>query len=244
MNTSKDDIDCKQEIGVISEKLSRQLTTEVINNDWNSYHHLIENNKDWCSKKKETEPDFFKKLSQPQHPEYLVICCSDSRIAVESITEMHPGSIFSHRNIGNQVMANDINVQSVIQYAVEMLKVKHIIVIGHTDCGAIKASLALKSYGLIDYWLTPIREVAEKHYCDLQKVNKNGFNTMLAEYHVKEQVLNVCKVPVVQKAWGNGQELFIHGCLFEIETGCLRDLGITQKEWKNVKNLYELNFDK
>ena len=221
------------------------LSEETIKQDSKLYHVLLENNKDFVSKTVVSDPKFFSNLAQPQHPSYLVISCSDSRLELTEATEMHPGSIFSHRNVGNQVLPTDFNVQSVIQYAVEYLKVKHILVVGHTDCGAVKASCNHKYYGLIDHWLTPLRDIAEKHKSDLEQVQKGHPEQhlrKLTELIIREQVLNVCKSPAVQKAWDHGDELFVHGCIFEIETGLLKDLEIPHKVWKNVKPLYKINF--
>eukprot|EP01099_Mayorella_cantabrigiensis_P005156 TRINITY_DN403_c0_g1_i1.p1 TRINITY_DN403_c0_g1~~TRINITY_DN403_c0_g1_i1.p1 ORF type:complete len:263 (+),score=79.64 TRINITY_DN403_c0_g1_i1:83-871(+) len=221
------------------------LPEDAVKKDSQLFKLLLENNKDFVAKTIAADPNFFKGLAQPQHPSYLVISCSDSRLELTEATEMHPGSIFSHRNVGNQVLPTDFNVQSVIQYAVEYLKVKHILIVGHTDCGAVKASCNHKYYGLIDHWLTPLRDIAEKHKTELQQIQKThpeNHLRVLTETIIKEQVLNVCKSPAVQKAWDQGEELFVHGCIFEIETGTLKDLAIPHKAWSNVKPLYKINF--
>jgi carbonic anhydrase len=184
-------------------------------------------------------PEYFLEISSPQHPKYLIISCSDSRIQTNHILHTHPGEVFIHRNIGNIVNPSDFNIQSVISYAIENLKVKHVIVLGHTDCGAIKASLSGKYHGLIDHWLNPIRDIAEKEYEILNKtVNEEGEENLckkLSELNIKEQVLNLCKNPIVQKAWNKGENLHIHGFLYDMKTGLLEDLQIFNKDWKKMK---------
>ncbi len=154
------------------------------------------------------EPDFFTELSKPQHPKFLAITCADSRISLNEITECHPGEIFCHRNIGNVVNAIDFNVQCVLQYAIEFLKVSHVIVIGHTDCGAIKATYEGTYHGLIDHWLNSIKDVEKAHREELEKVKKEKGEKALyrrfSELNVRHQILNICQLPIVQGAWNAG----------------------------------------
>ena len=201
---------------------------------------LLKKNRNWVDKVKANDPDYFKRLSSPQKPTTLIVSCSDSRILLNEITETHPGEIFSHRNIGNIVNAIDFNIQSVIQFAVEILKVKQIIVMGHSDCGAIKAALTMNYKGLIDHWLKCIRMVIEKFKTELDGLQGAQLERKLTELVIKEQVLNLCELPIIQKAWNNGQELFIHGCLFEVETGLIRDLKVVS-DWNKVKEIYTLS---
>jgi carbonic anhydrase len=167
--------------------------------------NLFDNNKKWAAKIKETEPDFFEKLSRQQNPEYLWIGCSDSRVPSNQIVDMLPGEIFVHRNIANVVIHTDLNCLSVIQFAVEVLKVKHIIVYGHYGCGGIKAAIGKKSYGLIDTWLRHIKDVYRYHQerLDAIKDDQERLN-LLCELNVIEQVANIYHTSIVQKAWESG----------------------------------------
>lgn len=189
--------------------------------------NLFEQNKKWAEKVKESEPDFFLKLSKQQNPEYLWIGCSDSRVPANQIVDMLPGQIFVHRNIANVVVHTDLNCLSVIQYAVEVLKVKHIIVCGHYGCGGIQAAMENKDHGLIDNWLRHIKDVYRYHQTkidalqsEIDKIN------LLCELNVLEQVTNICHTSIVQSAWKAGQELAVHGWIYSIEDGILKDLKV------------------
>jgi len=211
------------------------------------FNKIIIGNLNWVEKKKIEDKNFFHYLSKPQMPKYLVISCADSRVVVNEFTATEPGDVFTHRNIGNLVISTDFNCQSVLQYAVEYLKVEHILVIGHTDCGAIKAALSYDHHGLIDHWLKNIREVAEKHEKELEKYENLGHDKLvrkLIKLNIREQCLNLCKSPIVQKAWDSGHDLYIHGYLFEMETGLLKDLEVVQKDWSNIQEIYKYNFKK
>ncbi len=211
------------------------------------HNKIIVGNKNWVETKKNLDADFFEKLSKPQKPKYLVIACSDSRVVVNEFTATEPGDVFTHRNIGNLVISTDFNCQSVLQFAVDYLKVEHIMVIGHTDCGAVRAALSYDYHGLIDHWLKNIREVVEKHGNQLRKAEDEGHERIvkkIIELNIKEQCLNLCKSPVVQGAWDRGQDLYIHGFLFEMETGVLKDLEVVQKDWSNIQDIYRYNFRK
>ena len=189
--------------------------------------NLFDSNRKWAKKIKETDPDFFAKLSRQQNPEYLWIGCSDSRVPSNQIVGMMPGEIFVHRNIANVVIHTDLNCLSVIQFAVEVLKVKHIIVCGHYGCGGIKAAMGKESYGLIDTWLRHIKDVYRHHQekLDTIKDEEEKLN-LLCELNVIEQVANVCHTSIVQKAWEAGQELSVHGWIYSIEDGILKDLNV------------------
>lgn len=189
--------------------------------------NLFEQNKKWAEKVKESDPDFFLKLSRQQNPEYLWIGCSDSRVPANQIVDMLPGQIFVHRNIANVVVDTDLNCLSVVQYAVEVLKVKHIIVCGHYGCGGIQAAMENKEHGLIDNWLRHIKDVYRLHQTkidalqsEIDKIN------LLCELNVIEQVANVCHTSIVQSAWKSGQELAVHGWIYSIEDGILKDLKV------------------
>ncbi len=209
-------------------------------------NELLLKNIKFVKEASEKNPEWLKEISSPQHPKYLIISCSDSRILISKILGTHPGELFVHRNIGNIVHSADFNFKSVLSYAVENLKVKNIIVLGHTDCGAIKTSLSNKYHGLVDHWLLPIKGVVEKNHDELDKVMKTNpekIANKLSELNVREQVINLCKDPIVQKAWNDGQKLFIHGLLFEMETGYIRNLNTMKKEWKNIEDIHMLDFN-
>jgi carbonic anhydrase len=186
--------------------------------------HLFENNLVWASSVKENDPDFFTRLSKQQSPEYLWIGCSDSRVPANQITNLRPGEIFVHRNIANVVVHTDLNCLSVIQFAVEVLKVKHIIVCGHYGCGGIKAALENHEHGLIDNWLRHIKDVIRLHKSEFSGLSHEEELDLLCELNVKEQVINICNTTIVQNAWKQGKNLSIHGWIYSIENGILKDL--------------------
>jgi carbonic anhydrase len=188
---------------------------------------LFENNKRWADGIKEKDPDFFTKLSKQQNPEYLWIGCSDSRVPANEIVGLIPGEVFVHRNIANLVVHTDLNCLSVIQFAVEVLKIKHIIVCGHYGCGGIKAAVENKDHGLIDNWLQHIRDIYRFHKIELDALaNDVAKYNLLCEINVKEQVLNVCKTTIVKNVWKSGGELSVHGWIYDIKNGLLQDLDI------------------
>lgn len=186
---------------------------------------LLENNRAWATKINASDPQFFRNLSRQQSPNYLWIGCSDSRVPADQLVGLPPGGLFVHRNVANVVIHTDLNCLSVIQYAVDALKVKHIIVCGHYGCGGVKAALSNSKLGLIDNWLRHVQDVMEKHVellaaagDELQCVR------LLCELNVIEQVVNVCQTTIVQQAWERGQELSVHGWIYGLEDGLLRDL--------------------
>ena len=186
--------------------------------------HLFKNNKDWAESITKEDPDFFKNLSKLQAPEYLWIGCSDSRVPSNELINLAPGEVFVHRNIANMVVHSDLNCLSVIQYAIEVLKVKHIIVCGHYGCGGIKAALDQHDHGLIDNWLGHIKDVYRLHKDELGVLNENEMQHRLCELNVIEQVSNVCNTTIVKNAWKSGAELFVHGWIYNIENGILKDI--------------------
>lgn len=189
---------------------------------------LFENNRQWAEKINTEDPNFFSKLSQQQRPEYLWIGCSDSRVPANEIVNLLPGEIFVHRNIANVVVHTDLNCLSVIQFAVEVLKVKHIMVVGHYGCGGIKAALDSEQHGLLDNWLRHIKDVYRFHYEKMEKITdiKERVDT-LCELNVIEQVVNVSQTSIVQNAWKSGQEVHVHGWVYGIENGIIKDLDVT-----------------
>ena len=202
---------------------------------------LFENNRQWASKIKESDPDFFTRLSKQQHPEYLWIGCSDSRVPANQIVDLAPGEIFVHRNIANLVIHTDLNCLSVIQYAVEVLKVKHIIVCGHYGCSGVKAAVDNHEHGLIDNWLRNIKDVYRLHQekIDALQTEKDRLN-LLCELNVVEQVANVCHTTIVQGAWKGGQELTVHGWAYSIEDGILKDLNVCVSNSIDISQTHRL----
>jgi len=186
---------------------------------------ILKRNLDWAQAVTEADPDFFSNLSKQQHPEYLWIGCSDSRVPANQIMDLPPGEVFVHRNLANLVVHTDLNCLSVIQYAVEVLTVKHIIVCGHYGCGGIKAAMDEQHHGLIDNWLRHIRDVRRFHADKLERLEHDEKLNALCELNVVEQVTNVCNSTIVQKAWRDGVDLSVHGWIYNIKNGLLQDLG-------------------
>ncbi len=181
-------------------------------------------NRAWADEIKKSNPDFFSQLSKQQAPEYLWIGCSDSRVPANQIVRLPPGAVFVHRNIANVVVHTDLNCLSVIQYAVDILKVKHIVVCGHYGCGGINAALEKKEHGLIDNWLRHIKDVSRLNADKLEGLDTEAKQNLLCELNVIEQVRNVCSTTLVKRAWKEGAELSVHGWIYSIENGILKDL--------------------
>lgn len=186
--------------------------------------HLFERNLAWATAIKDKDPDFFSILSKQQAPEYLWIGCSDSRVPANQIVNLPPGEVFVHRNIANVVVHTDLNCLSVIQFAVEILKVKHIIVCGHYGCGGIKAAMGKEGHGLIDNWLRHIKDVYRFNVDELEGLEHDEKFNLLCELNVVEQVTNVSNTTIVQNAWEKGADLSVHGWIYNIENGVLKDL--------------------
>ena len=189
--------------------------------------HLFDNNAAWAEKIKANDPGFFDRLSEQQTPDYLWIGCSDSRVPATQIVNLPPGEVFVHRNIANVVVHNDTNCLSVIQFAVEVLKVKHIIVCGHYGCGGVKAAVEDQDHGLINEWLAHIKKVKQKHLAELADLTADQKNNRMCELNVIEQVKHVSETAAVQNAWKNGNALSIHGWIYDISDGILHDLDAT-----------------
>ena len=188
---------------------------------------LIDNNKAWAKEITDNNPEFFTKLSQEQTPEYLWIGCSDSRVPANDIVSLPPGEIFVHRNIANVVVHTDLNCLSVIQFAVEILHVKHIIVCGHYGCGGVLASMEDKQRGLIDNWLRHIKDVARIHNEELMSLSETDRQNRLCELNVIEQVYNVCNTSTVINHWQQNNELTVHGLIYAMHDGIIKDLDIS-----------------
>ena len=196
--------------------------------------HIFEKNRQWATSVNEKDPEFFSRLATQQHPEYLWIGCSDSRVPANQIMDLPPGEVFVHRNIANVVVHTDLNCLSVIQFAIEVLKIKHIIVCGHYGCGGVKASMEDQDHGLIDSWLRHIKDVRRFNSESLEGLDENEKVDRLCELNVKEQVINVCNTPVVQKVWREGGELTVHGWIYNINNGRLIDMGaVDSTDWKS-----------
>jgi len=187
-------------------------------------NHLLERNLKWSKSLTDEDPTFFSKLSKQQAPDYLWIGCSDSRVPANQIVDLPPGEVFVHRNIANMVVYTDFNCLSVLQYAVEVLKVKHVIVCGHYGCGGIKAASESFEYGLIDNWLRHIKDVGRFNAEELDGLQGEEYLNRLCELNVIEQVKNVCNTTIVQKAWRADYDLSVHGWVYDINNGIINDL--------------------
>ena len=202
---------------------------------------LFQRNRTWAQGVKAQDPDFFSKLSKQQSPEYLWIGCSDSRVPANQIVGLLPGEIFVHRNVANLVVHTDFNCLSVLQYAVSVLKVKHIILCGHYGCGGVQAAMGSAPLGLIDNWLRHIKDVANRHAPELEALPESERVNRLCEFNVMAQVGNICHTSIVQDAWRSGQPLSVHGWIYGIENGLLKDLGVTVTAQEEVSSLYRLS---
>jgi len=206
----------------------------------NTLKTLFDNNLAWATAITDEDPEFFSKLSKQQAPEYLWIGCSDSRVPANQIINLRPGEVFVHRNIANVVVHTDLNCLSVIQFAVDVLKVKHIIVCGHYGCGGIEAAMNNNQHGLIDNWLRHVKDVARFNARRLENLNFKQKFDLLCELNVVEQVANVCNTTIIQGAWERGAELSVHGWIYNVNNGILKDLDtcVASKEQLRAKNMY------
>ena len=205
-----------------------------------SLAHLFENNRQWSEKIRAEEPDFFARLANLQAPEYLWIGCSDSRVPANQITGLQPGELFVHRNVGNVVVHSDLSCLSVLQYAVEVLRVKHVLVVGHYGCGAVKAALENLRQGLVDNWLRHIQDVRQKHRMKLASIDDPAMrHGRLCELNVIEQVLNVCQTTAVREAWDRGQEITVHGWVYGLADGLAHDMHFSVNTHQDTQAAYE-----
>jgi carbonic anhydrase len=201
---------------------------------------LFERNRDWADAMTARDPEFFTRLTQQQTPKYLWIGCSDSRVPANEIVDLPPGAMFVHRNVANVVVQTDFNCLSVLQYAIDVLKVEHVIVCGHYGCGGVKAADANSKFGLIDNWLRHIQDVKEKHRACLDALTGDPDYRLdrLCELNVIEQAHNVCETTVVQDAWERGQKVAVHGWIYRLRDGLLRDLDITVTGYDELAERY------
>lgn len=207
------------------------------------YKKILDNNKKWVENKLAISPNYFKNLADGQNPPLLWIGCSDSRVPANEIIGAEPGEVFVHRNIANMVVHSDMNMLSVLDYAVNALKVKHVIVCGHYGCGGVKAAMGNSSIGIIDNWIRHIKDVYRFHQKELDAIEneKERFNKFV-EINVKEQVLDLAKTSIVQNAWNNGQELTLHGWVYGLNDGYVTDLGVNFSCDKDLDDVYQLKF--
>jgi carbonic anhydrase len=208
------------------------------------YQKILENNKKWVANSLENDPDYFENLAKGQTPPLLWIGCSDSRVPANEIIGAKPGEVFVHRNIANMVIHSDMNMLSVLDYAVNVLQVKHIIVCGHYGCGGVKAAMENTSIGIIDNWIRHIKDVYRIHKDFLNNITdeKMRFDTFV-ELNVKEQVYDLAKTSIVQAAWKKGQELSIHGWAYGIHSGIVNDLNVNFKDNTSLEAVYRLDFN-
>jgi carbonic anhydrase len=203
---------------------------------------LLANNQAWAKRMLEQDPTFFNNLVAQQSPEYLWIGCSDSRVPANQVVGMAPGELFVHRNVANQVIQTDFNCLSVVQYAVETLHVKHILVVGHYGCGGVRAATESCSHGLVDHWLFPIKDIYRTHHDELEGISDDKQRLdRLCELNVIEQVRNLAKTTIIQQAWDRGQELAIHGWVYSIEDGLVRDMEVTVRDRASLERIYHFD---
>lgn len=218
------------------------LNQDIMKNTY--YHQLLENNKDWVQQKLETDPKYFEELSKGQKPPVLWIGCADSRVPANQITGTLPGEIFVHRNIANMVVHTDMNMLSVLDYAVNHLKVKHVIVCGHYGCGGVQAAMQNKSLGLINKWIRNIKEVYKDNYTELKKIkdDQKRFDR-LVELNVIAQVYDLAKTSIVQQAWKTDLGLEIHGWVYGLNDGIIKDLKVSMDSAAHLDNIFTLDLD-
>ena len=200
---------------------------------------LLANNRLWAARVTAEDPAFFTRLAAQQAPRYLWIGCSDSRMPSSQLVGLLPGELFVHRNVANVVVHSDLNLLAVLQYAVEALGVEHVIVCGHYGCGGVEAALGNRSLGLIDNWLRHVQDVRNKH-AELLRACRSDHHQFqrLCELNVIEQVINVCQTTIVQSAWARGQELAVHGWIYELADGLIRDMGISMSQPEDLASHY------
>lgn len=204
-------------------------------------NHLLAANQTWAAEKLAGDASYFSRLAAQQKPEILWIGCSDSRVPANEIVNLPPGEIFVQRNIANQVIHTDINCLSVVQYAIDVLRVKHVIVAGHYGCGGVKAALTHEEYGIVDNWLRSIKDLYARHESHLQALPEPQRVDRMCELNVCEQVNNLAKTKAVQRAWARQQELHIHGWIYAIQDGILQDLMVTQSSADALPDIYRMN---
>jgi len=203
--------------------------------------NLFTNNRNWAARLTANDPAFFSRLSQLQSPDYLWIGCSDSRVPANEIVGLLPGELFVHRNVANIVSHTDLNCLSVLQYAVDVLKIEHVIVCGHYGCGGVNAAMRSQELGLVDNWIHGIKDIYQQHRHDIENLTDHESRlNKLCEMNVIAQVANVCQTNIVQDAWKRGQPLTVHGWIFSVHDGILHDLDTSQSGPENLPPIYRL----
>ncbi|MEN8188050.1 MAG: carbonate dehydratase [Bacteroidota bacterium] len=211
--------------------------------DYTFYKSLLDNNKKWVVKKLSKDKNFFKKLVEKQNPQVLWIGCADSRVPANEIIDTNPGEVFVHRNIANLVVHSDMNMLSVLDYAVNVLKVRHVIVCGHYGCGGVKAAMTNNSYGIIDNWIRHIKDVYRFHKEELDSIDEETKRfDRFVELNVREQVYDLAKTSIVQNAWKKNQNLHIHGWVYKLNSGIIKDLKVNFKNNDELNEVYKLDF--
>ncbi|MDP2058117.1 MAG: carbonate dehydratase [Flavobacteriaceae bacterium] len=207
------------------------------------YEQILENNRNWVKSKLDQDPDFFNKLAKGQKPPLLWIGCADSRVPANEITGTQAGEVFVHRNIANMVVHTDMNMLSVLDYAVNALEVRHIIVCGHYGCGGVQAAMSNKSIGLIDNWIRHIKDVYRFHQQELDAIKdeKMKFDRFV-EINVVEQVYDLAKTSIVQNAWNEKRDLWVHGWVYGVDNGLIKDLDVTCKDNSDLEEVYKIKF--
>ncbi|MEA3252423.1 MAG: carbonate dehydratase [Pseudomonadota bacterium] len=202
---------------------------------------LLQRNRDWAENVRRQDPDFFARLSQQQNPDYLWIGCSDSRVPANQIIDLPPGEVFVHRNVANLLQHNDMNALSVVQFAVDVLEVRHIMVVGHYGCGGVKAAITGGEFGMVDYWLHSIRELYSRHRDNLKDLPLDTQVDRMCEHNVRAQVANLCQTKIIQRAWLRGQSLAVHGWVYGLSDGRVSDLDCTIEGLDQVSQLYRVD---
>lgn len=202
---------------------------------------LLENNRSWAERMCQEDPDYFTRLSSQQNPDYLWIGCSDSRVPANQIISLPPGEVFVHRNVANLLHHNDMNALSVVQYAVDVLKVKHIMIVGHYGCGGVRAAVAGGECGMVDYWLHSVRELYSHHRAALSSLPLEEQVDRMCELNVRAQVNNLCRTKIIQLAWQRGQPLAVHGWIYGLGDGRISDLSCTVQGLDQVETLYRID---
>jgi len=204
-----------------------------------SLEHLLDHNRHWAENMVASDAEYFSRLAKQQAPDYLWIGCSDSRVPANQIVDLAPGEVFVHRNVANLVVHSDLNCLSVLHYAIEALRVKHVLVVGHYGCGGVKAALHGLRLGLVDNWLRHVQDVRDMHRERLIGIDDdNARANRLCELNVMEQVVNVCSTTTVRDAWARGQELTVHGWCYSLENGLVTDLGISVQRERDIEPAY------
>ena len=224
--------------------IDRKLSTlSSFEENVQDYVRLLKGNKTYVEEKLKSDPYYFLNKSKLHKPKYMLIGCCDARVPPNEITMTDPGEIFIHRNVANQVLCSDLNCMSTIQYAIEHLNVEHIIVMGHTKCGGIRAAINCEPLGLIDQWLQHIRETAVKYRSELDYITDElEFENKLIELNVREQALNIYKISFVQKAIKDGRKVQVHGWICDIETGMIKELTLSNSDWEDIESYFKYDF--